>query len=112
MVVDSRREGNWIYYRLARQSDDGCRRLIRALVAGYAGDPALRRDDGAATKLEGPDRMPIALSKRAAAEGVGTTILLVTVVGSGIAWENGSPAGTSPSPCSRTASRPERAWSL
>src|SRR5574341_901155 len=35
-VVDTRREGSWVYYRLADQTDDECRRQLRSLVASFA----------------------------------------------------------------------------
>jgi len=43
-IVDDRREGTWVYYRLLRQNHPDCERQLRALVGNYAKDGALRRD--------------------------------------------------------------------
>jgi ArsR family transcriptional regulator len=57
-VVDSRRDGNWIYYRLADQPDVDCRRQLKALVAAFAGQDVLRRDVEKLVKIRGPKSCP------------------------------------------------------
>lgn len=54
-VVDHRREGNWIYYGLAAQADPDRRRLLKAIVAGFAGRDVVRRDVERLVKVRGPD---------------------------------------------------------
>ena len=55
-VVDHRREANWIYYRLAEQSDADRRRLLESVVAGFARRDVLRRDVARLRKVSGPGR--------------------------------------------------------
>jgi ArsR family transcriptional regulator len=43
-VVDDRRAGSWVYYRLREQEDADCERLLGTLTAIYSKDGALRRD--------------------------------------------------------------------
>ncbi len=88
-VVDHRRQGNWVYYRLVRQKDprrppaQGAGRRVRAPQG--AGRRTAARDEGA-----GAQRVSVApptLGRRVAAEFFGTLLLLSTVVGSGIMGE-------------------------
>ena len=37
-LVEDRRDGTWVYYRLRRQADPESERLLRGIVAGYAKD--------------------------------------------------------------------------
>ena len=53
-LVEDRREGTWVYYRLIRQEDPGCERQLRGLVASYAKDGALRREVEKLVKACGP----------------------------------------------------------
>ena len=53
-LVEDRREGTWVYYRLLRQANPDCGRQLRGLVAGYAKDGVLRRDVEKAVKACGP----------------------------------------------------------
>ncbi len=53
-VVEARREGSWMYYRLAPQPDQASRRQLRLLVADFAKDPALKRDVEWRVKSRGP----------------------------------------------------------
>lgn len=52
-VVTRRREGSWIYYRLADQSDDECRRVIVA-IKNFAAQKTLRKDLDRLRKTTGP----------------------------------------------------------
>lgn len=53
-IVDARRQGNWIYYSLAKQVDDDRRRLLKSVVAGFAKRDLLRRDVERLLKVRGP----------------------------------------------------------
>jgi ArsR family transcriptional regulator len=53
-LVEDRREGTWVYYRLLRQENPECERQLRGLVASYAKDVALRRDVERLVKACGP----------------------------------------------------------
>jgi len=53
-VVESRREGTWVYYRLIPQASAECKRQMRALSASFAAGPALRRDLERLVKARGP----------------------------------------------------------
>jgi ArsR family transcriptional regulator len=53
-LVEDRRQGSWVYYRLLPQENPDCERLLRGLVASYAKDAALRRDVEKAVKACGP----------------------------------------------------------
>jgi ArsR family transcriptional regulator, arsenate/arsenite/antimonite-responsive transcriptional repressor len=53
-VVEPRRNGNWVYYRLAEQSDETCRRMLRALSSDYAKQDLLRRDVERLLTVKGP----------------------------------------------------------
>lgn len=55
-VVESRRKGNWVYYRLAPQTDEARRQLLDSIVAEYREQDALRREVERVVKAEGPSR--------------------------------------------------------
>lgn len=57
-VVDARREGNWVYYRLADQVDPHCERQLRSLIRGFADQKALARDVERLLKSRGPGACP------------------------------------------------------
>ena len=54
-VVETRRSGTWMYYRLAPQHGDAERRLLRSVVAGFAGQDLLARDVARLVKARGPN---------------------------------------------------------
>jgi len=54
-VVESRREGSWIYYRLARQADRDRERQLEALVRTFDKQTVVRRDLERLVKLRGPE---------------------------------------------------------
>ena len=43
-LVQHRRQGSWVYYRLLRQENSDCERQVRGLVQAFAKDALLRRD--------------------------------------------------------------------
>lgn len=53
-LVEDRREGTWVYYRLRPQEDPDCERQLRGLVRGFAKDPSLRREVERLVKSRGP----------------------------------------------------------
>jgi ArsR family transcriptional regulator len=55
-IVESRREGTWVHYRLARQLDEGQRRQVAALVKDFAKHDVLRRDAERLLKARKPCR--------------------------------------------------------
>jgi len=53
-VVAARREGSWMYYRLAPQTDAGRERMLRTLVQGFAKDEHVRTATCKAQRKKGP----------------------------------------------------------
>jgi ArsR family transcriptional regulator, arsenate/arsenite/antimonite-responsive transcriptional repressor len=53
-IVEPRRDGSWVYYRLAPQADGECRRVLRALVGEFEKRDLLRRDVARLLKVRGP----------------------------------------------------------
>ena len=53
-VVDARRSGNWIYYRLAPQADDRCRAQLKALSQSFRRQGVLQKDVERLLKAKGP----------------------------------------------------------
>jgi ArsR family transcriptional regulator len=53
-IVEDRREGNWVYYRLLPQGDEACDRQLEALVQAFAERDVLRRDVRKLLKIRGP----------------------------------------------------------
>lgn len=54
-VVESRREGSWVYYRLASQLDELCRQQLKALVSAFSKREVLREDVVKLLKGRGPE---------------------------------------------------------
>jgi ArsR family transcriptional regulator len=54
-VVEDRRDGTWVYYRLLPQPDSDCERQLRALVRTFAKRSILRRDLERLVKVRGPE---------------------------------------------------------
>src|SRR3989442_14177814 len=54
-IVDTRRAGTWVYYRLADQDDDDCRRQLRSVIASFAKRDVLRADVERLLETRGPD---------------------------------------------------------
>ena len=53
-VVEPRRNGNWVYYRLAPQPDDDCRRQLKSLTGAFAKNDVLGRDVERLLQAKGP----------------------------------------------------------
>ena len=53
-VVEPRREGNWIYYRLADQSNPERRKVLAAIVKNFDAHDRLKKDVEKLRKTKGP----------------------------------------------------------
>ena len=53
-IVDDRRDGKWVYYRLASQADADCKRQLETLARAFAKRETLRRDVERLVKIRGP----------------------------------------------------------
>ncbi len=53
-VVAPERRDKWVYYRLAPQQDDECKRHMKTLVASFAKQDVLRKDVERLLKVRGP----------------------------------------------------------
>jgi ArsR family transcriptional regulator len=53
-IVEPRREGGWVFYRLARPMDELCKAQVRALVGTFSKREQLRRDVVRLLKVRGP----------------------------------------------------------
>ena len=53
-IVEDRREGSWVYYRLLPQSDEDRERHLKSLVQSFGRRDILRRDVGKLIKICGP----------------------------------------------------------
>ncbi len=60
-VVDARREGKWIHYRLTRPADETRARLLDATLASIAGDRQMQRDRLTLERTCCAPRLPAAL---------------------------------------------------
>ena len=54
-IVEPRRQGSWVYYRIAEQDDEDCRRQLRSVVALFGRKETLRRDVDRLVAVKGPD---------------------------------------------------------
>jgi ArsR family transcriptional regulator len=54
-VVEDRRDGTWVYYRLVRQPDADCERQLRGLVRTFAKRGVVRKDLERLIKVRGPE---------------------------------------------------------
>ena len=57
-VVEPRRQGNWVFYRLAPQLDALCREQLRALVRSFSRQALLKKDVERLLKAKGPGTCP------------------------------------------------------
>jgi ArsR family transcriptional regulator len=54
-VVEGRREGTWMHYRLARQPDGRRDTQLKSLIRAFAKEDVLRRDVAKLVTVKGPD---------------------------------------------------------
>jgi ArsR family transcriptional regulator len=55
-IVTPRREDRWVYYTLARQTDEDCKRHMKSLIASFAKKELLRNDVARLLKAKGPGK--------------------------------------------------------
>jgi ArsR family transcriptional regulator, arsenate/arsenite/antimonite-responsive transcriptional repressor len=53
-IVETRREANWVYYRIARQEDPGRRAQLRTLVSSFTKSEVLKKDVVRLLETKGP----------------------------------------------------------
>ena len=53
-IVDSRRDGTWVYYRLAEQVDESVERVLAVLTKTFGAERVLRADHARVKKTCGP----------------------------------------------------------
>lgn len=53
-IVEDRRDGKWIHYRLLRQRHADCERQLRALIGAFSRRALLRGDVARLRKVRGP----------------------------------------------------------
>ena len=53
-LVEDRRDGSWVYYRLLPQENADCERQLQGLVQGFANHSVLARDVKKLVKVRGP----------------------------------------------------------
>jgi ArsR family transcriptional regulator len=53
-VVEHRREGSWVYYRLTAQADETTRRVMRELIRKFSSEDRVRRDLERLARVKGP----------------------------------------------------------
>lgn len=53
-VVESRRAGSWVYYRLADQADPDCERQLRTLVSAFVKRAVIGRDVARLLRVKAP----------------------------------------------------------
>ncbi|HLL02086.1 MAG TPA: metalloregulator ArsR/SmtB family transcription factor [Myxococcaceae bacterium] len=53
-VVEARREGSWVYYRLAEQLDEVCKAQLKAVVGSFSKREVLRQDVERLVRTRGP----------------------------------------------------------
>jgi len=54
-VVEARREGSWVHYRLVPQDDPDCERQLQTLVQSFSKREVLRKDFVRLVRASGPE---------------------------------------------------------
>jgi ArsR family transcriptional regulator, arsenate/arsenite/antimonite-responsive transcriptional repressor len=54
-IVEHRREGSWVYYRLATQADPDCELQLKTLMRTFSKRSVLRKDLERLVKVRGPE---------------------------------------------------------
>ena len=57
-IVEDRRDGKWVYYRMLRQPDPDCERQLRSLVKAFSKRERLRGDVERLVRTCGPGACP------------------------------------------------------
>lgn len=69
-VVEARREGKWMHYRVVEPADEGAARVFRDVRAWLAADRGMRRDRERLTKLCCAPSLPVQLQGAPRPQGV------------------------------------------
>ncbi|MDX2086985.1 MAG: metalloregulator ArsR/SmtB family transcription factor [Kofleriaceae bacterium] len=54
-IVDARRDGTWVYYKLAAQEHEAVREVLATLTKAFGAERAIRADHAKLRKSCGPD---------------------------------------------------------
>lgn len=54
-IVDSRRDGTWVYYRVVEQEHEAVETVLKALTKSFGAERALRTDNARLRKSCGPE---------------------------------------------------------
>ena len=54
-VVEHRREGSWVHYRMAPQADPACERQLKVLMKTFGDRSVLKKDLERLVKVRGPE---------------------------------------------------------
>ena len=54
-IVDSRRDGTWVYYRISEQDHDSVKNVLDVLASTFGAERALRADHARLKRNCGPD---------------------------------------------------------
>jgi len=54
-IVDARRDGTWVYYKLAEQENEAVREMLDTLAKTFGAERAIRADHAKLRKSCGPD---------------------------------------------------------
>jgi ArsR family transcriptional regulator len=60
-LVEARRDGKWMHYRLAEPADESAARVFREVLAWLAEDPGMRCDRQSLTKVCCAPQLPVQL---------------------------------------------------
>lgn len=60
-IVDARREGQWIHYRIVEPDDTGAASVLKDVMAWLAGDQEMQRDRGRLIKVCCAPQLPISI---------------------------------------------------
>jgi ArsR family transcriptional regulator len=60
-LVEARRDGKWIHYRLVEPADERAARVFREVLAWLAEDPGMRRDRQSLTRVCCAPQLPVQL---------------------------------------------------
>lgn len=60
-IVDARRDGQWIHYRIAEAADADAARLLKDLMSWLAGDQEMQRDRERLVKICCAPRLPVSI---------------------------------------------------
>jgi ArsR family transcriptional regulator len=60
-IVDARREGQWMHYRINTPSDPDAERILNGVIAWLANDPEMQRDRQRLVKICCAPQLPVSI---------------------------------------------------